>query len=165
MGFPILVRWHLYIESGPWCWCTYLGGGCLLFRILKLTTQKWSDMHLTHWGRDKMAAIFQTTFWNGFSSMKMYEYRLKFHLSLFLRVKLTIFRHWFRKWLGADQATSHFMNQWWLVCWRIYASLGLNELINRCWKIWSIPHSTKHTIRVIKICGRFDMCVGKVILV
>ena len=19
MGFPILVRWHLYIESGPWC--------------------------------------------------------------------------------------------------------------------------------------------------
>ena len=21
MGFPILVRWHLYIESGPWCQC------------------------------------------------------------------------------------------------------------------------------------------------
>ena len=51
---------------------------------------------LSHWGRDKMAAIIQTTFWNGFSSMKMYEYRLKFHWSLFLRVKLTIFRHWFR---------------------------------------------------------------------
>ena len=38
---------------------------------------------LTHWGRDKMAAIFQTTFSNGFSWMKMYEFRLTFHWSLF----------------------------------------------------------------------------------
>ena len=83
---------------------------------------------LTHWSLDKRAAIFQTAFWNGFSSMKMYEYRLKFHWSLFLCVKLTIFRHWFRKCLGAGQATSHFLNQWRLVCWRIYASLGLSEL-------------------------------------
>ena len=28
-----------------------------------------------------MAAIFQTTFWNWFSSMKMYEYRLKCHFA------------------------------------------------------------------------------------
>ena len=34
---------------------------------------------LTHWGRDKMAAIFQTTFSNVFSWMKMYEFQLKFH--------------------------------------------------------------------------------------
>ena len=27
---------------------------------------------LTHWGRDKMAAIFQTTFLDAFSWMKMY---------------------------------------------------------------------------------------------
>ena len=33
---------------------------------------------LTHRGRDKMATIFQTTFSNGFSSMKMFELRLKF---------------------------------------------------------------------------------------
>ena len=51
---------------------------------------------LTHWGRDKMAAIFQTTFSNPFSWMKMYEFRLRFHWSLFLRVQLTIFHHWFR---------------------------------------------------------------------
>ena len=31
-------------------------------------------------------------------------------------------------WLGANQATRHYLNQWWVVCWRIYASLGLNEL-------------------------------------
>ena len=27
-----------------------------------------------------------------------------------------------------DKATSHYLNQWWLVYWRIYASLSLNEL-------------------------------------
>ena len=82
-------------------------------------------IRLTHWGRDKMAAIFQTTFSNGFSWMKMYEFRLKFHWSLFQRAQLTIFQHWFR----AYQATSHYLSQWWLIYWRIYAPLGLNELI------------------------------------
>ena len=38
---------------------------------------------LTHWGRDKMAAISQTAFSNVFSLMKMYEFRLRFHWSLF----------------------------------------------------------------------------------
>ena len=51
---------------------------------------------LTHWGRDKMAAISQTTLWTAFSWMKMLEFRLKFHWSLPLRVQLTIFQHWFR---------------------------------------------------------------------
>ena len=51
---------------------------------------------LTHWGRDKMAAALQTTFSNAFSWVKMYEFWLKFHWSLFLGVQLTIFHHWFR---------------------------------------------------------------------
>ena len=51
---------------------------------------------LTHRGRDKMAAIFQTTFSNAFSWRKMFKFRLRFHLSLFPRVHLTIFHHWFR---------------------------------------------------------------------
>ena len=63
------------------------------------------------------------------SWMKMLEFRLKFHWNLFIRVQLTMFKHWFRYWLGADQATSHYLNQWWLFYWRIYASLGLNELM------------------------------------
>ena len=33
---------------------------------------------------------------NAFSWMKMFEYRLKFHWSLFLRVQSTISQHWFR---------------------------------------------------------------------
>ena len=51
---------------------------------------------LTHWGRDKMDAISQTTFSSAFSSMKMFEFWLKFHWSLFVGVQLTIFQHWFR---------------------------------------------------------------------
>ena len=54
-----------------------------------------SGSNLTHWGGDKMAAILLATFWDAFSWMKMYELRLKFHCSLFLRDQLTIFQHWF----------------------------------------------------------------------
>ena len=50
----------------------------------------------THWGRDKTAAISKTTFSNVFSWMKIYEFRSRFHWSLFLRFKLTISQHWFR---------------------------------------------------------------------
>ena len=74
---------------------------------------------LTHWDRDKMDAISQTAFWSAFSWMKIVEFRLKFHGSLFLRVQMTIFQHWF----------SPYLNQGWLVYRRIYASLGLNELM------------------------------------
>ena len=64
----------------------------------------------------------------------MFKFRLKFHWSLFPRVQLTIFQQWFRWWLGAVKATSHYLNQWWLVYQSIYASLHLNELINSlCW--------------------------------
>ena len=51
---------------------------------------------LTHWGRDKMAAVSQTTLSNPFSQMKMLEFQLRFHWSFFLRVQLIIFQHWFK---------------------------------------------------------------------
>ena len=57
---------------------------------------------LTHWGRDKMADILQTTFSNAFSCLKMYEFGLRFHWNLFLRFKLTISQQWFWLWLGAE---------------------------------------------------------------
>ena len=52
----------------------------------------------------QMDAISQTTFSNAFSWMKMFEFRLKFHWSLFPRVQLTILQQWFRYWLGRRQA-------------------------------------------------------------
>ena len=88
-------------------------------------------IELTHWGRDKMASISQTIFLNVFSWLKMYEFRLRFDWSLFLRLQLTLIQHWFRKWLGVDKATSHHLNQWWLFFRRKYASHALNELTHR----------------------------------
>ena len=86
----------------------------LKWLLAHVLSAKWQavarDWNLTHWGRDKMAAIFQTTFSNEFLWMKMYEFRLSFHWSLFLGFQLTIFQHWFRQWLGAGQATSHYLN-------------------------------------------------------
>ena len=58
----------------------------------------------------------------------MLEFRLRNYWNLFLMFRLSISQHWFRYWLCADQATSHYLNQWWLVHCRIYASLDLNEL-------------------------------------
>ena len=55
----------------------------------------WSFVNLTHWGWDKMATIFLTTFSNAFSWMKMYHFWPKLHWSLSLRVQLLISQHWF----------------------------------------------------------------------
>ena len=53
-------------------------------------------LSLTNWCRHKMAAIFKMTFSNAFSWMKMDEFRLKLHWSLFLWVQLIISQHWLR---------------------------------------------------------------------
>ena len=52
---------------------------------------------LTHWGRDKICTILQTTFSSAFSSIKIFIFWLKFHLNMFPRA----------------QSTSHYLNQWW----------------------------------------------------
>ena len=56
-------------------------------------------LSLTHWGRDKMAAVWQTTLSNTYW-MKMLQFWLRFHWSLFLKVQLTIIQQWFRQLLG-----------------------------------------------------------------
>ena len=63
-----------------------------------------------------------------FLEWKCVNYRLKINWSLLSMVQLTTFRLWFRQWLGAGQATSHYLNQWWLFYWRLIASLTLNDL-------------------------------------
>ena len=72
-----------------------------------------------------MAAISLTTHSNALSWIKMFKFRWKCHWSVYIRVQLTIFQHWFRKWLGAEQAASHYLNQWWH---RLPTSLDINEL-------------------------------------
>ena len=82
-------------------------------------THIYISIALTHHPLDKMAAISQI-FSNVFSWMKLLQDGLKFHLSLFLMVQLTIYQYWL--------APSYYLNQWWLDFQCIYASLGLNEL-------------------------------------
>ena len=62
---------------------------------------------LSIWGRDETATISQT-FSNTFSWMKM----CRFRWSVFPSFELIAYQEWFREWLGADQATSHYLNQW-----------------------------------------------------
>ena len=56
------------------------------------------------------------TKWTPFSSRHFQMHFLEWtsmNFDLFPRIHSTIFQHWFRKWLGAIQATSHYLNQWW----------------------------------------------------
>ena len=80
---------------------------------------------LTHWIRDKMAAILKCIFLNENVSISI---QISLNCAP-LGVQLTQFQRWFWWRLGADQATSHYMKQWWIVYCRIYASFGLNEFI------------------------------------
>ena len=66
--------------------------------------------------------VTKPTFWqtifsfsSTFSWKNMYKVPFRLHWKLFPRVQLTTFQHWFRYWLGAWRATSHYLNLWWLV--------------------------------------------------
>ena len=101
-GGATAVTWAFPLNlQGGWCnFCVKLSAEKT---ITTTTLNLWVLWHaelflrheLTHWGWDKMAAIFQTAFSNVFSWMKMYEFQLKFPWTLFLRVQLTISQHWF----------------------------------------------------------------------
>ena len=62
----------------------------LLYVIFKWFTVTLINSIVTHWTRNKVAAIFQTTFSNAFSWMKINKLRLRFHWNLFSRVQVTM---------------------------------------------------------------------------
>ena len=95
LGFPLCTRKYCLRKWWPFC----PGGDGLNplvpnhdeVRILCVSRDAIITLCLlTHWGGDKMAAIFQTTLSNAFSWMKMFEFRLRFHWILFPGVQLTI---------------------------------------------------------------------------
>ena len=99
-----------------------------------------------------MASIFQMTFSNAFSSMKMYTFPLRFHWSLFPRIQLTTSS------IGSDNGLAPYRWQaiiWTnggIVYWCIYVSLGLNELRSwydstrspSCWGLNSLWSNDPH---------------------
>ena len=68
----IVFSWYLLILSTSF-----------RFTSLALGIIRFPQWLLTHGGPDKMAAIFQTTFSNAFSWIKMYQFRLQFHRDLY----------------------------------------------------------------------------------
>ena len=75
-----LISWRLYYDIWVVLWWSHKNDTCST---------------LKRWGPDKMADIFQT-FSYVFSLTKMFEIRIQFDWSLFLRVQLTTFLHWYR---------------------------------------------------------------------
>ena len=59
-----------------------------------------------------------------FSWMKNFAFWLEFHLILSQKARLMISQHWFRGWLGTEQATSHYLHQCCIVQWCIYGTRG-----------------------------------------
>ena len=95
-GAPTRRLWSIWIfwsktQSGHsrFVWYANLHGDGNVGSHLKLYPP-------THWGGDKMDAISQTTSSSAFSRMKMFEFRLRLHWSLFLSVQFTISQHCFR---------------------------------------------------------------------
>ena len=64
----MMISQHAWRHQTTWTW--------LYHHLASL-----GHSELTHWGRDKMAAIFQTTFSNAFYWMKLFKFRLRFHWS------------------------------------------------------------------------------------
>ena len=95
-----------------------------------------SPRELTHLPLNKMAPFWQMTFSFAFSWMKMIELRFIFHWNMFPGVWLTISQHWFSYRLGAEQVTSHYLDQWWP-----------SSLTHRC-------DTRGRWVKVFVLCGR-----------
>ena len=99
---------------------------------------QWLD--LTHWGRDKMVAISQTTFSNAFSWMKMYKFRLRFHWIFSPRVESTMFMKTMRhighfRWLGPN--VSWEISQIWIEYIK-----PIGQMSDESWKFFGYTEST-----------------------
>ena len=83
---------HLvYVQDHLWCSANESDSyHCVRLHYI---LHDWWVQGLAHWGQDKMADFSRTTFSDAFSWMKMFEFRLRFHWSLFLRVQLTTSQH------------------------------------------------------------------------
>ena len=95
----ILCEMAAILSTGRWVnICIFHQCGGLVSSISHKThmfTHLLLGIWMPLWGQDKMATIFQTTYSNAFSWMKIYEFWFKCHWSLLPRVQLIIFQHWF----------------------------------------------------------------------
>ena len=95
---PCYFNGALPTGSPLWCHCLQRHQACEGLYWLISPWTKWLP-------------FLQRTLSNEFSWMKMVEFRFELHWNLFPGVQLTVKQHWFG--LGAEQATSQYLNQWW----------------------------------------------------
>ena len=139
MGFSILVRCYLYIESGlsiSFCFIE-----CYLY---------FPNIFILNQGPEHNVHPFVDDISNIFPWMKTLAFRFQFQWRLFLKVQLTIKQRWFRQWLGAEhQAITLAIT---LanddeVQWRIYASPCFSELIEWSFSAyWNTQSLTANSI-------------------
>ena len=125
---------------------------------------------LTYCGRDKMADILKTTLSNAFHWPKMFQLWLNFHWTMFLKFQLTINQHWIRQWLGAEQATSHYLKQRWPSL-LTYICVTLPEWVEQSCSIVFLENSeiylhfvgflNTEAAQVVLRCGRKETGHGK----
>ena len=87
------LRWH----TGAWCHA-YMRHSTGLTLVQVMASAKplpgsiLLQWPLTHWGRDKLAAILQTTFSSAFPWMKAFEFWIRFHWDMKTSSNGNIFR-------------------------------------------------------------------------
>ena len=101
-------------------------------------------------GRHFAANIFKYIFFN-----ESLQILIQISLKFVTKGPINSIQHWFREWLDADQVTSHYLNQWWLVYLCIYmhhlALMSLYEIVIQILKcvvlVWK-----KDVSRISQIC-------------
>ena len=84
---------------------------------------------LTNWGRDKMAGVFSGDVFKCIFMNENIWISIKISLKLVPKGSINNIPALVQIMAWRRRGDNHFLNLWWLVYWRIYASLGLNELI------------------------------------
>ena len=81
----------------------------LWWKMLRKMGLTW-DARLTL--RDKMDAIYHTTFSSTFSWTESIVFWIEIHRNMFLEAHLTRSLNWFRQCFGTEQVTKHHLKQW-----------------------------------------------------
>ena len=117
MGFPILVRWHFYIESGPWRTCVLsasLWEGNTNGHILKLSFQ----LSLCYYSQTLFLDLFERSMNNGSRLRKMLIFSL-----CFANVSCPWMQLW---WACMTHCCTHFTNDFSItiqIRWKFHLAL------------------------------------------
>ena len=109
IGFVSYYRYYLWAMSciTSLLWCPQRKNTESTTWFVASNTSYLCRVHW-YWGRNKMADdIFKRIILNENVRISI---NISLNWSMFLTVQLTIFQHLFRQWPGADQATSHYLN-------------------------------------------------------